>query len=52
MPGALDRCSQNPLVLGADSGPPPWFYFGSVRDVPAYLLYILVVDIFDMVDTK
>ena len=52
MPGTLNSSSQNPLVLGADTGPPPWFNFGAVGNISAYLLNILVVNIFNMVDTK
>ena len=39
-------------MFGANAGPAPRLNLGPVRDVSAYLLYVLVVDVFDMVDAK
>ena len=52
MPSPLNRRPENPLVFGANAGPAPWLNLRPVRDVSAYLLYVLVVDVFDMVDAK
>jgi len=39
-------------MFGADAGPAPWLNLGPVRDVSEYLLYVLVVDVFDVIDAK
>ena len=48
MTGPLDGYPQCPLMLGADPGATPRLDLGAVRDEPADLVHILVVNDFDV----
>jgi hypothetical protein len=42
--GALDRNTQRSLVFGADASPAPRLDLGAVRNEPAYLFNVLVIN--------
>ena len=44
VPRSVDRESQCPLVLGTHSSLSARFYFSPVREVPAHLIDVLIVD--------
>ena len=52
MPGALDGRGHRALVLGADPGLAARLYLPPVGHVPAKAVSILVINVFDMVNTE
>jgi hypothetical protein len=52
VPGALDRCRQRALVLGAGAGLAAWLDHPTVGDEPAHPRHVLVVDMLDAIDAE
>ena len=52
MPGPLDRGGHHALALGTDAGLAAGLYLPPVGHVPAKTIYILVVNVFDLVNAE
>ncbi len=52
VPGPVDRESQRPLVLGTHSRLAAWFNLRPVREIPAHLIDVLIVDEFHVLYAK